>query len=137
VYGSRSLGYVVATHQLIRTALPERTVFTTYHAFADNAPVAIRQSLAAASADTLFEQAMTDLYTVYGPRLRRHMQAARLTVRAHAMASPQPGFLSNPGLAALRAVDGPILFAHSDLSGLSLFEEAAWWGSMAAQHILG
>ncbi|WP_204376886.1 NAD(P)/FAD-dependent oxidoreductase [Aquitalea pelogenes] len=137
VYGSRSLGYVVATHQLIRTALPERTVFTTYHAFADADPMASRQSLAAASTDSLFEQAMTDLYTVYGPRLRRHMLAARLTVRAHAMASPQPGFLSNPGLAALRAVDGPILFAHSDLSGLSLFEEASWWGSVAARKILG
>ena len=136
VYGSRSLGYVVATHQLIRAALPERTVFTTYHAFADAAPDATLPWLAAASADALFEQATADLYAVYGPRLRRHMLAARLTVRAHAMASPQPGFLANPGLAALRAADGPILFAHADLSGLSLFEEAAWWGDVAAQRVL-
>jgi hypothetical protein len=137
VYGSRSLGYVVATHQLIRAALPERTVFTTYHAFADAPAATTRQWLAAASADALFAQATADLYAVYGPRLRRHMLAARLTVRAHAMASPQPGFLANPGLAALRAVDGPILFAHADLSGLSLFEEAAWWGDIAAQRVLG
>lgn len=136
VYGSRSLGYVVATHQLIRAALPERTVFTTYHAFADAPAAATRQWLAAASADALFEQATADLYAVYGPRLRRHMLAARLTVRAHAMASPQPGFLANPGLAVLRAADGPILFAHADLSGLSLFEEAAWWGDVAAQRVL-
>ena len=100
-------------------------------------PGATRQWLAAASADALFEQATADLYTVYGPRLRRHMLAARLTVRAHAMASPSPGFLANSGLAALRAADGPILFAHADLSGLSLFEEAAWWGDVAAQRVLG
>jgi len=137
VYGSAGLGYVVATHQLIRAALPERTVFTTYHAFADAAPAVTRPWLAAAGADALFELAAADLYTVYGAHLRRQLLAARLTVRAHAMASPQPDFLANAGLAALRAADGPILFAHSDLSGLSLFEEAAWWGDVAARRVLG
>lgn len=44
-----------------------------------------------------------------------------------------PGFRSNAGLAALRAADGPTLFAHADLSGFSVFEEAAWWGYRAAK----
>ena len=47
------------------------------------------------------------------------------------------GSLSNAGLAALRDVDGQILFAHADLSGYSVFEEAAWWGVTAAARILG
>ena len=51
-------------------------MFTTYHAFADAPAAATRQWLAAASTDALFEQATADLYTVYGPRLRRHMLAA-------------------------------------------------------------
>ena len=49
------------------------------------------------------------------------------------MAAPLPGFRSNAGLKALREHDGAILFAHADLSGFSVFEEAAWWGDRAAR----
>ena len=40
-------------------------------------------------------------------------------------------------LAALREADGRLLFAHSDLSGYSVFEEAAWWGDRAGRKALG
>jgi hypothetical protein len=53
------------------------------------------------------------------------------------MASPLSGFLSNRGLHALRTVDGKLLFAHADLSGFSVFEEASWWGYRAALRVLG
>ena len=53
-----------------------------------------------------------------------------------AMATPRPGYLSNRGLQALRVADGRILFAHADLSGYSVFEEAAWWGYEAARRLL-
>jgi len=46
---------------------------------------------------------------------------------------PTPGYLHNAGLQALRAMDGPVRIAHSDLSGYSIFEEAAWWGVQAAE----
>ncbi len=52
------------------------------------------------------------------------------------MAVPAPGFRSNAGMAALREADGPVLFAHADLSGLSVFEEASWWGWRAAERAL-
>jgi hypothetical protein len=51
------------------------------------------------------------------------------------MAVPEPGFLSAGGRIALRESQGPLYFAHSDLSGLSVFEEAAWWGYRAAEKI--
>ena len=38
------------------------------------------------------------------------------------------GWLNNRGLSALRELDGPMLLAYADLSGYSVFEEAAWWG---------
>jgi hypothetical protein len=34
-------------------------------------------------------------------------------------------------------VDGKLLFAHADLSGFSVFEEASWWGYRAALRVLG
>ncbi|WP_018152288.1 NAD(P)/FAD-dependent oxidoreductase [Leeia oryzae] len=136
--GSDGLGYVVATHQWIREAMPERTVFTAYRNLPQFSPDAARKWLLAAKPADLFDAAMVDLDEVYGrPRLWRHAQYAEITVRGHAMATPAVGFLHNAGLAALRKQDGRLLFAHSDLSGLSLFEEASWWGYQAAQKILG
>jgi hypothetical protein len=83
----------------------------------------------------LTHAASRDLRLAYGWRLPLCVERVAITVRAHAMAIPRPGFLSNPGRLALRASEGPIFFAHSDLSGLSLFEEAAWWGYQAAVRI--
>ncbi|MNY76457.1 hypothetical protein D3C86_2160410 [compost metagenome] len=71
--------------------------------------------------------------TAYGAQFASCVERVDITLRGHAMAAPLPGFRSNPGLKALRELDGPILFAHADLSGFSVFEEAAWWGCRAAQ----
>ncbi|KAF0814732.1 hypothetical protein IGB42_00787 [Andreprevotia sp. IGB-42] len=136
VYGSNSLGYVVATHQLIRAARPERTVFTAYHALAEHTPEAGRRWLQQASDDALYTLASSDLAQVYGWKLWRNASRVDFTLRGHAMAVPGPGFLGNAGLAALRAVDGAVQFAHADLSGFSIFEEAAWWGDVAATRLL-
>ncbi|WP_410499230.1 FAD-dependent oxidoreductase [Chitinibacter sp. S2-10] len=140
VYGSTSLGFVNSTHQLIRAAKPEQTVFTAYHAFANESPASVRTRLEHASADELYQTAIADLATAYGwdnpLKARQHIKQVEITLRGHAMASPVPGFLSNAGLAALQKADGRILFAHSDLSGLSVFEEASWWGEQAALKIL-
>ncbi len=138
IHASPGLGWVVATHQLIRAARPASTVFTTYRALADASPAEARQRLAAAGPDALLALASEDLRTAYGePALWWHTRAVEITVRGHGMATPVVGSLANPGLAALRAADGPLLFAHSDLSGYSVFEEAVWWGEQAARRALG
>lgn len=137
VYQGRGLGYVVSTHQDIRVAKPPKTVFSAYHALSAKTPDDARRWLALATPKQLFEEASTDLDEVYGFNLKQHAEALDITVRGHAMASPLRGFLSNSGIAALREVDGRILFAHSDLSGYSVFEEAAWWGYQAALRVLG
>lgn len=136
VYQGRGLGYVVATHQFIRAARPERTVFTAYQALSYRSPVEVRRWLEHATAEDLYAEASCDLEPIYGWRLRKHAVALEITARGHAMATPYPGFLSNRGLATLREKNGPLLFAHTDLSSLSIFEEAAWWGYQAAQKIL-
>lgn len=144
VHGSRGLGYVVATHQWIRQARPAQTAFTAYCPLDAQAgvpdgrdPDAVRRWLVDASPTALMELAVTDLKSVYGREFWRHADAVEITARGHAMTTPVPGFLSNAGVAALRAADGQVLFAHADLSGLSVFEEAAWWGTRAALRIVG
>jgi hypothetical protein len=54
----------------------------------------------------------------------------------HAMARPVPGFLSSARRSAMRRADGPVYYANSDLSGLSLFEEAQHHGVSAADRAL-
>ncbi len=137
VYREPGLGYVVSTHQDIRMSRPDRTAFTAYHALSDLEPDAARHWLERASIAELTHAVSRDLRLAYGWRLPLCVERVAITVRGHAMAIPHPGFLSNPGRLALRAAEGPIFFAHSDLSGLSLFEEAAWWGYRAALRIAG
>jgi len=132
VYQEPGLGYVVSTHQQIRMSRPDRTAFTAYHALSDLDPIGARRWLEAADIADLTKLASRDLRLAYGWRLPLCVERVAIAVRAHAMAIPRPGFLSNAGAAALRNSRGPVFFAHSDLSGLSLFEEAAWWGHRAA-----
>ncbi|MFM0510786.1 NAD(P)-binding protein [Paraburkholderia sp. RL17-373-BIF-A] len=136
VYRGEGLGYVVSTHQLIRLSPPQRSVFSAYQALDLKTPDDTRRWLAAAHPDDLRTQAAIDLVPAYGRDLWRHAAALEITVRGHAMATPDVGFLSRPGLLALRDLDGPILFAHADLSGMSLFEEASYWGVLAANRVL-
>lgn len=136
VYGSRGLGYVVATHQHIYTRKPEITAFTSYAALNHDTPKNVRNWLLNADAVDLFEWASADLLTVYGKRFWRHVLHVDLTVRAHAMAVPQVGYLSHEMLLKARQHHSKIVFAHSDLSGYSVFEEAAYWGAEAARKIL-
>ncbi|QYF94147.1 NAD(P)-binding protein [Massilia sp. PAMC28688] len=136
VYQEPGLGYVVSTHQDIRVTPPEKTVFSSYVALSDRTPLAARRWMQSASADDLVALASADLKAAYGWKFGLYVERVEITLRGHAMAIPLPGFRSNAGLAALRAVDGPVVFAHSDLTGFSVFEEAAWWGMEAARKIL-
>ena len=130
----------MSTHQQIRVAPSPSTVFTAYRALADvarhPAPDDARRWMDTASAAEIGALAAEELRAVYGWRLAPCVERVDVTLRGHAMASPAPGTLANEGLRALRESDGRILHAHADLSGYSVFEEAAWWGWRAAERIL-
>lgn len=130
------LGYVVSTHQLIRAAKPERTAFTAYRPLDHDEPAIIRTWLIDAKEQDLVNLASSDLKLAYGSALWQHLEQIDITLRGHAMAVPTPGYLSNNGLQALQKNNSRILFAHADLSGYSVFEEAAWWGYQAALNCL-
>ena len=136
VYGSRGLGYVVASHQHIHVAKPGHTLFTAYTALNHDSPANVRRQLLAAEPRDLLDIAAQDLLAAYGKRFWQHVAHIGITVRAHAMSVPSAGYLTQPTLLALRQHQSRLHFAHSDLSGYSVFEEAAWWGVEAARRIL-
>ena len=133
VFDEPGLGYVVSTHQDIRVAPPQKSVFTSYVALSDQTPEQARKWLDQASPAALLKLASADLKAAYGWKFATCVERVEITLRGHAMAIPRPHFRANAGLKALRELDSSILFAHSDLSGFSVFEEAAWWGYRAAQ----
>jgi hypothetical protein len=136
IYGSKSLGYVTATQQWIRVARPPHSVFTAYHSFADQAPALARTWMQNASVHELLDIGIQDVIKVYGTDLWPCVAGVEVMMRGHAMSAPVKGYLSQKGLLALRDADQKVMFAHSDLSGYSIFEEASWWGWQAAGRII-
>ncbi len=121
IHGSAGLGYVNAGHQSLRpeasTAGPQ--VLTAYHAL----PTGERSALLQADWQTWAERVLKDLAAAH-PDLRERLQRIDLMRWGHAMAIPTPGLQRHPALMALRALKGRLRFAHSDLAGYSVFEEA-------------
>jgi aminoglycoside phosphotransferase family enzyme len=66
------------------------------------------------------------------PDVHQRVQRIDLMRYGHAMAVPRPGLQRHAALLALRAARGRLRFAHADLAGYSVFEEAFIAGSEAA-----
>jgi len=133
LYDSPSLGYVVATHQRGLERGP--TVFTYYHPMCDADPRAARARLLGLDWQACADVALTDLARAH-PDI--HSLVERLDVMrwGHAMIRPRPGFLWGGARAKAVRPYRAIHFAHSDLSGVSLFEEAFYHGVRAAEEVL-
>ncbi len=134
IHGSPSLGYVAATHQT-HAFRPERTVWTYYHALAAHPPAEARALLLRRGWAEWKEAILADLERAH-PDIRRCVSRIDVMRMGHAMVAPTPGFLSDPARQALIRSPGPVFYAHSDLSGLSLFEEAQYRGIVAADRAL-
>ena len=135
LYDSPGLGYVVATHQQIRRAPPGPTVLSYYQPLSREDPRLARQRLLGTPREIWAEAILADLG-------RAHRDIRQLTTRldvfrhGHAMARPLPGFLDGERRARLARGWGRVLLAHADMSGMSLFEEANYWGVRAAEQVL-
>ncbi|MBK5297375.1 MAG: hypothetical protein JJE40_09465 [Vicinamibacteria bacterium] len=70
------------------------------------------------------------------PDIRDCVSRIDICRMGHAMIRPTPGFLSSSARRQLRAHGEQLFFAHSDVSGLSLFEEAQFRGVTAADRAL-
>ncbi len=131
LYESPSLGYVNATHQ--KGIDYGATVLTYYYPMCgeENA----RAKLFGLNWRDLADIVLTDLS-------RAHADIYDLTEKidimrwGHAMISPRPNFLWNGSREQAQKPYRNIHFAHSDLSGIALFEEAFYHGIRAASEIL-
>jgi phytoene dehydrogenase-like protein len=130
---SEALGYVVATHQSLRDHGP--TVWTWYRPFAGPDCEAERARLRALDWTACARMVMEDLRPAH-PELEGLVSRLDVMRWGHAMVRPAPGLLWDEGVLALARPFGPIHFAHTELSGLALFEEAQDHGLRAAEEVL-
>lgn len=116
-----ALGYVDARHQSLRPDVASQgpVLLTAYHAL----PAARREWLLRATPQQGLAEVLAALAPVH-PDLAGKLQQADLMRWGHAMAIPAPGVRSQPARQALRQARGRVRFAHSDLAGYSVFEEA-------------
>jgi glycine/D-amino acid oxidase-like deaminating enzyme len=133
LYESPSLGYVVATHQSGRDYGP--TVFTYYLPLLDDDPRKGRERLLRTRHDEWVETILHDLGRAH-PGLRDLVESVDVYLWGHAMVRPRPGFLWSEALRVSAQPLGRIHFAHTDLSGIALFEEAQYWGVHAAEDVM-
>jgi monoamine oxidase len=132
LHDSPSLGYVTATHQRGRDHGP--TVLTWYYPLTDDAASA-RARVAGAGAAEWAEVALADLERAHRD-LRDLVDHVEVAFWGHGMVRPRLGATWSAARAAAARPHGRIHLAHTDLSGLALFEEALDHGVRAAREVL-
>ena len=126
---SPSLGYVSATHQRGRDRGP--TVWTWYYPFPGDARKA-RTQLAGATYADWAAVVLADLERAH-PDVRGLVDHIEVAFWGHGMIRPRVGSMFP---ASDAAPIGNVHFAHTDLSGLALFEEAFDHGVRAAREVI-
>jgi hypothetical protein len=134
LYGTASVGYVNANHQHL--ANTSSKVLTFYLPLVNEAPDVARKKAQATRYEHWLEIIVAELERAH-PGITPCIEHADLWVWGHGMIAPRPGFVwgKQKQLAAM-PIGNKIFFAHSDLSGISIFEEAFYQGIRAAKEIM-
>jgi len=131
---SPTLGYVDAMHQSLRTHI-DRTVWTFYWALVEGSPAQNRQNLLEKDWAYWKEAILHDLERAHSD-IRQCVSRIDIMRMGHAMIRPTVGSIFSEERRHLARFSDRILFANSDLSGISIFEEAQYHGVEAAQNVL-
>ncbi|MDX6768750.1 MAG: FAD-dependent oxidoreductase [Elusimicrobiota bacterium] len=133
LYKGEGLGYVDARHQDL--SLDRRRTVWTYYRPLTGGPDARRREAFGWDWEKCRDLCLDDLSRAH-PDLRERTTRLDAWLWGHGMVLPRPGFLFGARRRAALAPRGAVHFAHSDQSGLSLFEEAHYRGVMAARAVL-
>ncbi len=129
-HGAESLGYVDAGHQLLRPDRPP-LLLTFYTAL----PEARRRELLESDWRHWAAHVAEELRPLHAD-LPAKLARVELMRWGHAMSIPTPGLRGSDALVALHAAQGRVHFAHSDMAGYSVFEEAYTRGALAAMNLI-
>ncbi len=129
---SKGLGYIYAQHQYLEQVRGPR-VLTWYMPLPGLNGKKAREFFQSRSLDYWREFILTDLSLAHST-IRKYVRHIEVQQWGHAMPKPIPGNYSKMKEFQLSTVE-QIYFAHSDITGLSLFEEAFEQGRLAALQV--
>ncbi len=130
-YYSRSLGYIDANHQNLNATQTSR-VLTYYLPLDESTPKQARQQALDKNLDNWKQQVIADLEQ-FQPGIKKHIQNIDVRVLGHAMIRPTPNQIWSRSQTQMKRQKDGLFFAHSDMSGISVFEEAFWQGLETAK----
>ena len=132
-----ALGYVDAMHQSTRPH-PGPTVLSVYWALGGDSAHQLQAQRARLLNEpwSAWAQAVLQDLAVAHPDLAPKVTQVDLMRYGHAMSVPVPGLRGSAALNALANTTGRVHFAHADLSGYSVFEEACYHGHAAARRVM-
>ena len=133
-YGSESVGYILANHQQLSRPGPQQ-VITIYWPLTQHTPDVARQQAYQTTYEQWLRQILDELEKAH-PGVTAYVSQADIWVWGHGMIAPTPGFIwGSARQQATQPIADKVFFAHSDRSGISIFEEAFYQGIRAAKAI--
>jgi predicted NAD/FAD-binding protein len=134
VFDSELLGYVNATHQITQMS-PIATVLTYYWPLTHTQPDHARSEALTRPYPEWQRLFLQELLRIH-PELKGFVERVDIWLWGHGMIRPTPGFIWGEARQAALQQHPPIFTAHSDMSGISIFEEAYTHGIRAAEQVL-
>ncbi|MFP7657028.1 hypothetical protein [Chryseobacterium proteolyticum] len=134
IYGSDGLGYIYNQHQNVNQIMGEK-VITYYRSFSTNDCRKARRKLFSMDEDNLKNFVLDDLKKAH-PLIEDFIIEMQFHKIGHAMIAPVPGQIFGKAEMAKQSIGNRIFFAHTDLSGISIFEEAFYQGIRTAEKMI-
>ena len=123
IYGSKGLGYIYDQHQTLQQ-IQSKKVITYYYSFS-TLEMKKNRRLLYSQKENYWKQIVLDDLKMAHPTIESFIEEISIHRLGHGMISPVPGFIFGQAKKeASASIDNRIFFAHSDLAGISIFEEA-------------
>lgn len=132
LHRSPGLGYVNAMHQQLGQHF-SKSVLTYYRPLTDDDSKAAREAALRRTHEQWADLVLADLEQAH-PDIREKTERLDVWLWGHAMVRLSPGFLWTQRQ-QLPDRTGRVVYAHTDMSGISIFEEAFHQGRRAAQAV--
>ncbi|MEO3408102.1 FAD-dependent oxidoreductase [Mucilaginibacter sp. CAU 1740] len=134
-YNTASVGYVNANQQDTKL-IENKKVITYYLPLCDKEPRLARLAAYTRTYEQWMDIVITEMEQMH-PGITEHIEQTDIWLWGHGMIAPTVDYIwGDNRRQANAAINNQIFFAHTDLSGISIFEEAFHHGIRAAQQVL-
>lgn len=134
-FNTASVGYVNACQQSLNS-FENKKVLTYYLPLCDHDTKVSRLAAYARTYEQWLDIIIPEMEYMH-PNITESIECVEICLWGHGMISPAPDFIwGQTRHNALKPISNKLFFAHTDLSGISIFEEAFYQGIRAAKEVL-